>query len=291
MAAIRLGLLALLAITAGCPDVGGQASETSAPPPDVTPVEADSYPPGIGPTGVSDSAALARAHSVATNTTGYALHSTRRISSPNGSLRSLLSVRVRVSAERTYRAVVRTAGAEGPVLLGKPPARATFWSNGSVYVRAFTRDTETTYTRFVPPDGFTGTWRYWTTTAAFGGGGGHDYRTIRDVFGDIRPALVRSNESGGEYVYYLAGETAERPDFAKVGSGPVWNVSFDAAVTATGFVREFVLRYDRRLEGETVTVTWELSYHDVGSTTVERPSWLDRALERPSSIVQDESAS
>lgn len=286
MAPIRPALVALLAILAGCPAFGGPASPTPNQPADGTPVEGVSYPPGVGPTGVGDSAALARAHSATTNDTGYTLRSTRRIAGPNGTLRSLLSVRVRVSAERTYRAVVRTAGPDGPVLLGHPPARATFWSNGSVYVRAFTRDSETTYSRFVPPDGFTGTWRYWTTTAAFGGGAGHDYQTIRELFGDIRPRLVRSNESGGEYVFYLEGETAERSNFPKVGTGPVWNVSFDAAVTSTGFVREFTLRYDRRLDGETVSVRWDLQYTDVGSTTVERPPWLDRALDDPASSAQ-----
>jgi hypothetical protein len=285
---MRLALIAVAVLLAGCPAIGPQGGVTPAPTPESAP-EAVPYPPGLGPWGVGDSAGLASAHRDALNSTAYTLVSTRRIVAPNDSLRSLLSVTVRLSADRDYRVAVRTAGTDGPLLLGRPPARGAYWSNGSVYVRALTRNNETAYNQFRPPDAFTGTWRYWRSTAAFGGAGGFDYETFRTTFGAIGTELVRTSESNGTRLYHLEGDTARRSEFAKVGSGPVRNVTLRATISESGLVRQFHLQYERRVDGEWVTVTWNLTYENVGSTTVERPSWFDRT--GPRSSVQDESPS
>lgn len=274
---MRVAVVALVVLLAGCPAIGSQSPVTPAPTPEPAP-EAVPYPPGLGPWGVGDPAALAGAHQTELNATAYTLVSTRRIVASNDSLRSLLSVTIRLSADRDYNVSVRTAGADGPLLLGWPPATATFWSNESVYVRAIDNGNGTTYNQFYPPDAFTGTWRYWRSTVAFGGVGGFDYETLRTTFGSIRTDLVRTSESNGIRLYHLEGESVRSNDFAKVGSGPVRNVSFQATITQAGLVRSFDLQYDRRVDGELVTVSWELAYEDVGTTTVERPPWFDRAV-------------
>lgn len=286
---MRVAVVALLVVLAGCPSFGSQGIPT--PTPDVEPrTEGVPYPPGLGPAGVEDPAALARAHSASVNSTAYTIDSTRRITGPKGRLRSLLAVTVRLSADREYYATVRTAGPDAPELLGRPPARAAYWSNGTVYVRALTRDGETSYNRFVPPDSFAGTWRYWRSTAAFGGTAGHDDETFTRAFSDVRTVLTGTTIENDIRLWHVEGGAAVRPDFAKVGSGPVSNVTLEATVTQAGIVRRFDLRYDRRVEGEPVTVTWTLAHGDVGSTTVERPPWFDRALEGPGAAFQDDAS-
>lgn len=275
---MRVALVALLVVLAGCPGWSSQTSPTPTPGP-VADADGAPYPPGLGPTGVEDAGALARAHSAAVNETAYTIDSRRRITDLEGDLRSLLAVTVRLSADRDYLATVRTAGPNGPELLGRPPARATYWSNRTVYVRALTRDGETSYTRFVPPDSFAGTWRYWRSTASFGGTAGSDDETFTRAFTDVNTTLTGTTIENDTRLWHVAGDAALRPEFAKVGSGPVWNLTLEATVTQTGLVRRFDLRYDRQVDGEPVTVTWNLTHGDVGTTTVERPPWFERALE------------
>jgi hypothetical protein len=48
-------------------------------------------------------------------------------------------------------------------------------------------------------------------------------------------------------------------------------------VTAAGLVRELSLSYEGVVDGERVLVTRRVAYKGVGSTSVERPEWADRA--------------
>jgi len=285
---MRLGALALVVLLAGCPAIGPQGAVTPAPTPEPAP-EAVPYPPGLGPWGVGDAAGLAAAHQAAIDDTAYTLVSNRTIRTANGSLRSRLFLRVRLAADREYLTTVRTAGPDAPVLLGVPPASAQYWSNGTTMARVLTRDNRTRYARISPPDRFRATWRFWRSTAAFGGVGGFAYETVRSLFGDVGTGLVATSEADGARLYHLEAETVRNSDFAKVGSGPVRNLSLEATITERGLVRRFDLRYQRRVEGEWVTVTWHVAYEDVGSTTVERPPWFDRTGSR--SGAQDDSPS
>lgn len=274
---MRLGALALVVVLAGCPSFGAGTAPTPTPAPDA-PSASVPYPPGVGPDGVEHADELADAHADRLASTSYRLVSNRTVVDADGRLRSQIHVRLALAADRTYRVEVRTAGADGPVLLGRPPANATYWSNGSISARALRRGIDTTYTRFDSPDGFTGTWRYWRSTAAFGGAGGYAYGSLRSIFSDVRTRLAGSSEANGTVRFHLVGEDARAGDFAMEGDGPVRNVTLAATVTVDGLVRQFDLQYDRLVGGQPVTVRWRLVYEDVGSTTVERPPWLDRAL-------------
>lgn len=289
---MRLGILALAVLLAGCPAIGPQAGVTPAQTPDSAPEEV-SYPAGVGPWGVEDPSTLARAHSEMARSTSYTLISKRTINFQNGSLYSLLAATIRLGHNQTYRVNVRTAGPGAPtLLLGTPPANGAYWSNGTVYVGTHTRQNETIYETFYPPpDPFIGTWQYWQSKAALGGAGGFHKEIFRTTFDTIETELVATNQSNGTRLYHLAGEQVRSSDFARVGDGPVRNVSLDATVAETDLVRRFDLRFDRRVDGEWVTVSWYLAYEDVGSTKVERPPWFDRTSAGSRSSAQDESPS
>jgi hypothetical protein len=271
----RIGAVALVVLLAGCPSLGGGLTPTSTP---EFASAGDAYPPGVGPSGVDGPARLAGAHDEQVSSTSYTLVSNRTIEGADGRLRSRIDIRLELAADRDFRVAVRTAGFDGPLVLGRPPASATFWSNGSVHARALRRGNETTYNRFTPVDGHVGTWRYWRSTAAFGGAGGYAYGWFRSVFSDVRTRLARTGEADGTRLFYLEGRSVRAANFARVGDGPIRNLSLDVAVTGDGLVRRVDLRYDRSVDGQPVTVRWTLAYEDVGATTVERPPWLDRAL-------------
>ena len=274
---MRVALVALVVLLAGCPAVGGPGEPTTTITP--APVPQDrSYPPGIGPAGVEDAGALGTAHSDLLDDTSYTIVSNRTIRTRNGSLRSLLAVRVALSSDRSYHVTARTAGEAGPVFMGLPPARGEYWSNGTVYVRLLERDDRRLVNRFEPPDNFVGTWRYWRSTVAFGGGASFDQETVGTLFESVPTRLAGNRTSNGTTLYVLEGDRAVDTDFAKVGTGPVSNVSLSATVSQDGIVRSFDLTYDRRMDGSLVRVHWRLRYVDIGSTAVDQPPWVAEAL-------------
>ncbi len=286
---MRLVLVGLLVVLAGCPAVSSGPTPTEltpAPIPD-EPV----YPPGVDPSGVVDPTRLATAHSAIVDSQSHTLISNRTIRTDNGTLRSLLSVRLALGPTRAYRVTVRTAGPDAPVLIGAPPARAQYWANDSVGVRSLTRANHTEYSTFSPGTEFAGSWQYWRTTAAFGGAGGFDDETFESAFEAIPTRVAGTDTQDRTTFVTLVGDRARSPAFAKVGSGPVSNVSLRATVSDTGLIRRFVLEYERRQAGSPISMRWVLTNSGVGTTTAQRPPWFDRAVDQPSSATSTETPS
>jgi hypothetical protein len=227
---------------------------------------------------VTDANALADAHVAATGNTSYTLVSNRTVRYTNGSLVSRLGVRLRLAADRQFHVSTATAGPDGPLFLGSPPAAAEYWSNGTVYVRALTRDGRTTYNQFSPPDSFVGTWRYWRSTVPFGGQDGHARETVANLFADVPTDVVATRTVGTATRYRLEGSGATGDSFAKAGSGPVGDVRVEATVTESGLVRQFHLSYVTFVDGRSARLDWTLRYQHVGNTTAPRPGWFDRAV-------------
>lgn len=273
---MRALLVALAVVLAGCPAVTSQPTPTPDP---------DDYPPGVTADGVVDPAALANTHGDTLENTSYTLVSNRTVRYANGTVASGLFVRVELAADREFHVTAATAGPDGPLFLGTPPASGEFWSNGTVYLRALTRDGTTTYNEFTPPDNFVGTWRYWRATVPFGGQEGHARETIRGIFADVPAEVTGVRTVDGTAVYRIEGEGAASGEFAKAGSGPVGNVSMVAAVTESGVLRRLELSYVTFFEGRSVRVDWTLRYDDVGATTVDRPPWFDRAVAGNASVA------
>ncbi|MEF8853937.1 MAG: hypothetical protein V5A24_00330, partial [Haloarculaceae archaeon] len=161
----------------------------------------------------------------------------------------------------------------------------TYWSNGSTYVRKLARAHDTVANAFSPPDSFVGSWRYWRSTVAFGGGGSFSLETVGSLFDSIPTSLVGNRSLNETTLYLLEGDRALDTDFAKAGAGPVSNVSLSATVDEAGVVRAFDLSYERRVDGELLRVRWQLRYENVGSTRVERPPWVDRTLAQESAVT------
>jgi len=288
-----LGVVCLL-VLAGCGvgpfgdlpagDPGGTGGgETSTVTPAPLPEEAREYPPGVSRRGVVDAERLAGAHDAAIDDASYTVRSNRTVAYANGSLRSSLVVEVALARNRTFLATAATAGPEAPVFLGVPPARATFWSNGSVYVRRFTAGEETTYNRFDPGGGTAGTWRYWTRTVPFGGRANRPESFYAETFAAVPTRVVGRTTAGNASLIRLAGEgtrgAVEGTPLDGGGTlGPVRNVSLRATVDSQGVVRSLRIEYDATAEEGPVRVRWTVRYRAVGNTTAPRPPWFDRAV-------------
>lgn len=241
--------------------------------------------PGVGAGGVDDPAALATAHVDALEATSYTIESRRTLRTVDGTLWSSLTLAVALTAGRTYLAFVATAGPNAPVLLGTPSARATFWSDGERYLRRFRRDGETTFNTFRPPNDHVGSWRYWVHTVPFADQGWGPETFYRTLFGNVPTRLAGSSTDGQADTYHVredpSGSLPPDPRFA-ADVDAVRDLSLWARLAEPGVVSALDLAYTGDVEGDdgtrTVDVGRTVRYRDVGETTVDRPSWYDRAV-------------
>ena len=269
-------LLIAVVVTAGCGGFGlggGDGSSAAVTPAPVPTGSVSAYPPGVGPTGVTSPSLLGSAHADRLNGTGYTLAMTRTVRYANGSLRSHLRIRVALDANRTHLANISVRGHAAPVLLGRPPATASFWSDGDTYLRRLTRDNRTVYNEYDPPDSYAGTWQYWVHTAALNG------RPAADVTRTVAPFHTRTSRSrqSGETVYVVRGDRL-RENTTSAAWAAREDATLVARVTPAGLVRDYRTEYTRTAGGEPVSVTRSVSFRAVGNTTVGPPPWRDRAL-------------
>lgn len=272
--------MALLVLLAGCN--GLAETEPTDERETLTPVEprppAQTYPPGVTEGGVTGPGLLAAAHDGRTAGRSYTLRSNRTVRYDDGSVRSHLAVEVALAANRTYHARVRTAGPEGPVLLGRPPASAEFWADGDTYLRTLSRDNATVYNEITGGDQAVVTWRYWTRTAAFGGRGRTAERTLQELFGSFRTNVTELRASNDTTRYRVRSDRLVEPAFQPPAVTAVENGTLEATVTGRGLVESVRVTYNGTVDGRRVTVVREIAYDDVGSTAVGRPTWAGRAL-------------
>ncbi|WP_435195320.1 DUF7537 family lipoprotein [Natronomonas sp. EA1] len=262
----------LLLLLAGCGSPFAEPTPTESVTP--APVPDDStVAPGVTDAGLADLDALAGAHTTTLDARSYTVESTYRSVYPNGTERASYAVVVRLSADRDYRTNVSVTGETGPRLLGEPPATGEFWSNGSTYVAAITRGNDTTYSSYVPPDGYAGKWYYWTRSVALVGGPREDLVRTLEPFDEL--TRTGANATG----HRLVGEAEALP--SALGSGDLTDAHgarVEAIVTDRGVVRRYTLRYwGVTPAGEHVRVERTVVYRGIGRTTVEKPAWADRA--------------
>ncbi|MEF8841045.1 MAG: hypothetical protein V5A62_05405 [Haloarculaceae archaeon] len=287
-----LGIVCLL-VLAGCggsgpfvdgpSDGSGDPGTTPTVSPAPLPETTAEFPPGVSRRGVVAPERLAQGHETTIANTSYTVRSNRTVVYANGSIRSLLVVEVALARNRTFLATAATAGPKAPVFLGVPPARATFWSNGSVYVRRFTAGGETTYNQYDPGQQFAGTWRYWTRTVPFGGRSGRPGSFYAGTFGAVTTRVTGRTTSGNASLVRLAGGgTRGSVQGTPLDGGgsldAVRNVSLRATVGPRGVVRSLTVDYDATADGRPVHVHWTVHYLAIGETTVRRPPWFDRAV-------------
>ena len=275
---MRRALVGLLVVLAGCSAFAPGPDRATVTP---APVPTDSgLPPGVESSGVTDASALAAAHGAALGDGSYTLVTNRTVRTTNGSLRSALTVRLALSAApaRNYHATVSVEGPAAPLVIGEPPTHAEYWADEDVYLRRQTIDNRTVFSRYDDTDAYVGTWSFWLGTVALDLGPETDLRSTLEGF-ETRVA-ERSSEDGR---VHLVGTTARSDEFvddpAEVER--VENATLHAFVTRSGFVDSYHVVYDATLDdGERVRVRRTVRFERVGTTTVDRPSWYDEAMER-----------
>lgn len=285
-------MLAVVVVLAGCnglPLVGDGEGDASG----VTPVPGDQVdarpPPGILSERVVGPRELGRAHERAIENRSYVVRSNRTVRYANGTLRSRIAVDVAIDEDRSFLANVSTAGPEAPVLLGTPPARAVYWSDGSTYLRRLTRDGETTYVEFDPPSTWVGTWSYWAKAVPFGGGDNHPETFYASLFSAVPSRVDGRTNRSGTTVFTIVNDN-DRPFTDEAFPGGVESIhdlSLVAMVDGNGLVRSLELRYAGTIDGEPVRVRYAIRYANVGSTSVDRPAWYDRATSNSSDEVDE----
>lgn len=278
---MRAAVVAVLVVLAGCSALA-PGPDTDANPETVTPapVPTDSgLAPGVGPSTVTDASALAAAHGAALGNESYTLVTNRTVRTANGSLRSALTVRLALSSgpSRNYHATVSVEGPAAPLVIGEPPTRAEYWTDDEVYLRRQTIDNRTVYSRYDDADAYVGTWSFWLGTVALDLGPEIDLQSTLEGF----ETRVADRSPAGRV--HLVGTAVRSEGFvdnpAEVER--VENATLHAFVARSGFVESYHVVYDATLDdGERVRVRRSVRFERVGTTTVDRPSWYDEAMER-----------
>ncbi|WP_436925125.1 hypothetical protein [Halosimplex amylolyticum] len=260
MACYRLArtvALAVLLSLAGCGGLGGSDSAdggTVTPAP--VPTDGAQYPPGIGKDGVAADV-VAETHERRMNETNYTFVSRQRVAGPNGTMWVTNRTRRIANDEGAYAGRIDHRVEEFP--LGRFAAPIEYWGNESVYASRRILSERTQFhgwSRTDQTDDLTSLPLIERTLAA----------TELSVVD--RPDGVR-----------LVGRSLREPD--RLPSPPYLtdprNVSLTVRVTDEGMITRWRLAYDATLTNRTVRVTREARLTAIGSTTVRRPDWVDRA--------------
>lgn len=279
---MRAGLWAVVALVAlagcggfGTPGATPSVTETPAPVPTADPSEV-TVAPGVTGAGVVAPAALAGSHERYLANRSYALAVNRTVRYANGTLRSQVVTRVRLARNRTYHTDIRVAGPHATLVIGESPASAAFWSNGSIYLRKYTRGNETVYNAFEPVGG-AGTWTFWVHFFVLEGSASADIEALFDAV-ETR-AVDRTTVDGHRQVRVASVGTHRSTAFVDVDeTRNVRDVEVRATVDERGFVRRYRVRYAATVDGDPVRVVRTVEYAGIGETTVARPSWYDDAV-------------
>ncbi len=233
--------------------------------------------PGLSAGGVANPGALADAHAAATEAQSYTLSLGEFHHDDALELRSAIALDISLSADHEYLAIVRTAGPEAPLVLGRPPARSVYWSDGEVYYVDHRPDSWGGVSSFRPIGGWVGTWRYWAHVFAYGGtidSAPEDY--FRSLLAAVPTRLIGRDGDTGEPPYRLAGRTpVPESDLEPLAGSNHRDLDFTAVVDRTGLIRSHEISYRTRFDGEDGQVRRSLEYTNVGETTVTRPIWAD----------------
>jgi len=282
MARATAAALSLLLVLGGCSGLAPTPGPAT-PAADVTPAPVPTddrftgnLAPGLTADGVTSSSTLAEAHVARLEGRSYTLVANRTTRYRNGTLRERLALDLSLGTDRSYLVATETDGPRAPVFLGRPPASAVFWSNGSAYARRLTRDGTTTYSAFQPTAG-AGTWQYWARTVPFGGRGGNPRGFITRTFSAVPTRTTERVADGNDTVYRVVGTRATAP--IELGIEDPRDVRLSATVTAAGLVRTLDLSYVGTVDGEVIRVHRSFRYERLENTSVDRPGWVGRAFE------------
>ena len=278
---MRAAVVAVVVVVlAGCSGVAlgpDSGSDTETVTPVAVPTDSG-FAPGLGPSGVADVSTLAASHGGALEGTSFTVLTNRTVRWPNGSIRSRMNVKLRLSESRSFHADVSVRGTDAPVVIGEPPTAAEYWANDEVYLRRQVIDNRTEFSRYRSEEEYVGTWRFWLGTIALDIGPSTD---LRRTIGSYDTRIAGERTLDGETVVHVTGTrvTSERFVDDQSDAFGVSNATLHAFVTESGFVQSYYVVYEATLPDDSrVTVRRAVRFRDVGSTTIDRPSWYDEAV-------------
>jgi hypothetical protein len=264
MRAAAHAALAVMVALAGCSGVFGGETETTTLTPAAVPTDRPTLTPvpqlapGLTGAGVTNASALAAAHHATLDGRSFTVRRTTVYRTETGtSVRELTSV-TRVASDGRFRVTKRWIGETAL-------RRETSYFDGERLLVMTTDDEdETGYRR--------------TSSTAIADEptmAGTGSEQIERVFTVADTRVVGRIERNGTAVYRLAPE-ANRSNAGNLDR----SVSAYAHVSARGFVRNYT--FDQRLSGESsggvAAVVVSTRYEEIGSMTVERPSWYGEAM-------------
>jgi len=250
----------LLVLLAGCGGFAGNGEPTRTLTPAEVPTEtATETPeprlaPGMTEAGVVDPVSLAAAHATTLRKTAYTAVWNASEWTRDGTLRYRTTTSARVgTAQRRYH-YVNTNVRNGTT------RRVERWSDGD---RALVRSANGTVTVARGRDGQSLSPEQALPidlTAE---------RGIERVFQAMETRVVDRTQVNGTTHYRLEGEGIQEPNLT-----PLRNASLSAVVDERGVVHRYRLAYTTTRGGETVRVVAVVRFREIGTTDVERPSWV-----------------
>jgi len=265
--------LCLVVLLAGCSGFGGTGAEptdTMTPAPVPAESEGETYPPGIGPEGVTDPLLLGESHYGAIDGESYTTRRNRTVRAPNGSLLVRTDLHAEFSADRSQFLVDYTVTGPDPSAFGTDPGRLVLWTDGEVLLRSVTADGTTTRQQF-PAEVFS------QRPGPFGESPGDAFGLTspdREVYWLFTAFETTARPATGSRSVRVTGTLAEPAALRTVdGVSDPRNGTLRAVVAPNGLVRTYHLSYEATVDGHTVHVERSVRHAAVGSTTIERPSW------------------
>ena len=218
-------------------------------------------PPGLTGEEVTDANALVRAHTDALGARPFAVRRTTTVRGVEREFRATTTRTWRVDPTGPVRgSAVRTVNVSGdaPERYARAPAEVAAWRNGTTAVRRVRADGDVRYRRVDPFDS-----------------------SVK-----LNPALHRQT------LYRLttrSGATVERvsrdgSQFYRISAAlndthVATNVSMTLLVDGAGIVREIRTAQTVRYRSGQRRITERIRFHDVGTTSVDRPGWVRHAIE------------
>jgi hypothetical protein len=268
-------LLAVLVTFAGCSGVldGGDDDTVTFTPAAVPTDDPTSTPvprlaPGLTRNGITNAGTLAATHDAFLEGTSFTIRQTVTHRTRNGTpVRRVTSV-TRVGANGRFRATKRWNGTV-------PLRRVAYYDDGERLLVATTdADNTTTYRRASSATG----------ESIVAGTGSEQFERVATI---AETRVVGRAERNGTTVYRLAPADGQQTRSGTTDLGR--SIRLRARVTARGLVRSYTFRQTLSGEGPdgTAVIVAATRYTDIGSTTVERPSWYEPAVAKTNATASN----
>ena len=280
-------LLVFSLVFAGCSSVGFGESEpstatltpASVPTDEPTPTPVPQLAPGLKRNNL-DVDTLVHAHNTTLQNTSYTRKTVRTARLPNGTLFSQTIATSRVGQNGTISTSFNRTNVRAAIEVPKNVSLVTDsqeWIKKEQAVSKATYTNNTTqYTERSLRSGELGTLSGYLTGTRF----------IQTAFSGTESRVVDTASHNGTTLYIVNSTVLKMPGRGPPGvsaSDQDWifknlsQANQQALISTSGVVHRYRGNYEIALGNKTLDLTTEIRYTDIGSTTVERPSWYDKA--------------